>query len=229
MNDSIGDKVYKGLRNSIITLKMKPGEEIRINLIAETLGVSRSPVRDALLELEKEGLVTILPQIGTRVSKIDMERMHEERFLRECLEEKTLEIFMDCHVGSDLRRLSAVLAEQRESLERGDLAGFLDLDDDFHFVFFESAGKKMCWETIRNMSGHYRRVRLLNLREAEAAESVLAQHRELYALIAARDAPGALRLMKEHLTKIIVEEKDLLREFPEYFKADAAGDFFAAI
>jgi DNA-binding GntR family transcriptional regulator len=228
VKNSISDKVYNGLRTSIIHLKWKPGEEIKVNLIAENLGVSRSPVRDALLELEKEGLVTILPQIGTRVSKIDMKRMHEERFLRESLEENTLALFMEMHTEEDLHKLHSVLLQQKKSLQADDVTAFLQLDDAFHKIIFEGADKKMCWQIIRNMSGHYRRVRLLNLRDPLIRENVLSEHTELYESICAGDSAKAKRAIKEHLSKIIVEEKELLQEFPDYFTPTDVRDIFAA-
>lgn len=226
---SISEKVYNGLRVSIVNLKLKPGEEIKINLIAENLGVSRSPVRDALLELEKEGLVDILPQIGTRVSKIDMERMHEERFLRSSLEEKTLEIFLTHHTEEDLYALKKNLEKQKKSVDEKDYPTFLNLDDEYHKIFFAAANKARCWELIRNMSGHYRRVRLLVLRATTVADNILSQHNELLELISGKRNEEAQKVIKNHLSKIIMEEKELLQEFPEYFKTNASGDFFSGL
>lgn len=229
MKGSIANKVYTGLRNSIIMLKMKPGEEINIKVITESLGVSRSPVRDALLELEKEGLVDILPQSGTRVSKINLARMHEEKFLRESLEEKTLEVFMKLHTDGDIHKLSASLAAQKRCLEEKKLPSFLAHDDEFHRIFFEAADKTMCWELIQRMSGHYRRVRLLNLRNMEIPTDILLQHTELINHIRASKPEQAMKTMKDHLSKIIFEEKDLLREYPTYFTAGKNIDPFATL
>jgi DNA-binding GntR family transcriptional regulator len=228
VKNSISEKVYNGLRTSIIHLKWKPGEEIKVNWIAENLGVSRSPVRDALLELEKEGLVTILPQIGTRVSKIDIKRMHEERFLRESLEENTLAVFMAKHTEEDLHKLHSVLLQQKTSLQAEDVTTFLLLDDAFHKIIFEGADKKMCWQIIRNMSGHYRRVRLLTLRDPLIRDSILSEHTKLYEYICAGDSVKAKRAIKEHLSKIAVEEKELLQEFPDYFTSNDSRDIFSA-
>ena len=217
MKGSISDKVYKGLRNSIISLKLKPGDEININKIAEKLEASRSPVRDALLKLEKEGLVEIMPQKGTKVSRIDLERMHEERFLRECLEERTLELFISQCGDGDIAHLESILAQQKKSLGEADTVSFQNHDDEFHRVFFEVANKKMCWEIIQNMSGHYRRVRLLNLRNPRVPANIYTQHLALFEHIRRRDSPRAMELMRQHLSQIITEEKSLQEEFPEYF------------
>ncbi len=217
MTGSISDKVYHGLRNSIISLRLKPGDEININKIAEKLEASRSPVRDALLKLEKEGLVEILPQRGTKVSRINLDRMHEERFLRGCLEEQTLELFIaGCEEG-DLLRLKENLASQKKSLKEEDNGSFQNLDDEFHRIFFEVADKKMCWEIIQNMSGHYRRVRLLNLRNPGVPANIYAQHLALFGHIQEKDSAMAMELMKRHLSQIFTDEKVLQEEFPDYF------------
>lgn len=229
MKGSIANKVYTGLRNSIIMLKMKPGEEININLITESLGVSRSPVRDALLELEKEGLVDILPQSGTRVSRINLERMYEEKFLRESLEEKTLEVFMTLYTDSDIHKLSLSLAAQKKNLEEKKFPSFLGHDDEFHRIFFEVANKTMCWDLIQRMSGHYRRVRLLNLHNMEIPSGILLQHTCLVDNIREGKPELAMETMKDHLSKIIFEERDLLREYPAYFTRRKNEDPFSII
>jgi DNA-binding GntR family transcriptional regulator len=85
---TIGDGVYFTLRKNIVNLNLKPGEPLNVKSISEKLGVSRTPVRDAFIKLEKEGLVDVFPQKGTSVSRIDLRRVDEEKFIRESLEEK---------------------------------------------------------------------------------------------------------------------------------------------
>ena len=88
-NKTMGDDIYSNLRSYIIELRIRPGEIISIKDIATELNVGRSPVRDALIRLEKEGLITSLPQRGTMISRINLHRVTEERYIRACREEKT--------------------------------------------------------------------------------------------------------------------------------------------
>jgi DNA-binding GntR family transcriptional regulator len=214
---TISDRAYQGLRSAIMSLKLKPGEEINIKEISENLGVSRSPIREALLKLERDGLVELIPQKGTFVSRIDLDRMREERFLRECLEEKTLELFIDLYTDADALRIRDILNRQQRSLDSLSSESFLDEDDEFHRVFFEVAGKRMCWDIIQSMSGHYRRMRLLVLRSADVPAHNYLQHAELFGFVLARDKVRAVATLKSHLSKLDVEEKELLIEFPDYF------------
>jgi GntR family transcriptional regulator, rspAB operon transcriptional repressor len=220
---TIADRVYEGLREAIMDLTLKPGEEINIKSISENLGVSRSPVRDALMKLEKEGLADLMPQKGTFVSRINLDRMHEEHFLRTCLEEKTLELFMDRRSEKDLCLLDESLEAQKQFLESGDYPKFLESDDSFHRIFFEAAEKPLCWRVMHSMSGHYRRVRLLVLRKNAEPESIWGQHARLVACIRNGDRDGAASIMKSHLSKLNSEEKELLVEFPDYFTGRNAG------
>jgi len=179
VSQTISDKVYDGLRNAIITLDLKPGDEINVKSISENLGVSRSPVRDALLRLEKEGLVDIVPQKGTCVSRIDLSRANEERFLRACLEDEVIRLFIKRHGENDISRLRQSLDLQQDSLEKKDYISFLSQDDLFHETFFQATEKTMCWHIIQSMSGHYRRVRLISLWNAKIISNVISQHAEL--------------------------------------------------
>lgn len=220
------DKVYFGLRNSIITLGFKPGEEINIKTISENLGISRSPVRDALLKLDKEGLVDILPQKGTFVSRIDLSRVHEELFLRECLEEKTLQLFIANHNDSDISLLKQSIQLQKESLQNKDAVSFLTHDDTFHGIFFKGAEKNMCWDIIQSMSGHYRRIRLVTLWDAALVSDVIVQHTSLVDHICSGNVKEAMKICVKHLSKLLKEEHDLLKQYPDYFVVPATRDAF---
>lgn len=111
---TMSDDIYTNLRGYIIELRIRPGEVVSIKDIAEEWNVGRSPVRDALIRLEKEGLITSLPQRGTMISRINLHRVEEERFLRACLEEKTVSVFMNQHTEEDIESLKKCLNDQKE-------------------------------------------------------------------------------------------------------------------
>jgi GntR family transcriptional regulator, rspAB operon transcriptional repressor len=165
-----------------------------------------------------------MPQKGTFVSRIDLSRMHEERFLRESLEEKVLDIFIERYSQRDIVRLKEILLLQKKSLVASDYAAFLDQDDEFHRVFYQTADKKMCWNIVQSMSGHYRRVRLLVLRITKVPENNYAQHEKIFESITQGDKDGARALIKNHLSKLLIEEKQLLADFPDYFKSQKSTE-----
>jgi len=214
---TMGDDIYTNLRSYIIELKIRPGEVVSIKEIAEVWNVGRSPVRDALIRLEKEGLITSLPQRGTMISRINLHRVEEERFLRACLEENTVSIFMKQHTEEDIESLKKCLNDQKESVQNHDCRKLLRCDDNFHKVFFAAADKMLCWETLQNVSGHYRRVRLLTLLQRVILDNIIIQHEEILECIIHKNEEKLQKLLKYHLEKINREELELQERYPDLF------------
>ena len=216
--NTIGENVYHTLRKNIIDLRLTPGEDLSIKDIAETLEVSRSPVRDAIINLSKEGLVDTIPQKGTMVSKIDLKRVEEERFLRASLEEKALILCMNRITENDIVCLEKNILKQEEYMRTKDHLKFLDYDDEFHENFFRIAEKMLCWEMIQSMSGHYRRIRFITLWDDSILNDVINQHLEFIKFLKKNNVEALIKLSNQHCSKLSNEEKDLLRKFPDYFK-----------
>ncbi|WP_069997127.1 GntR family transcriptional regulator [Cellulosilyticum sp. I15G10I2] len=217
-NMTIGESVYGYLRNNIIELNFKPGEIISIKDISAQLNVSRSPVRDALIKLEKEGLITTMPQRGTMISKIDLSRVSEERYLRECLEEKTILLFMNQYTPSDIKQLESIIENQKKSISDTDYRKSIYYDDEFHKTFFDVTDKRLCWETIQNMSGHYKRSRLLSLAEKNILDNIIKQHEMLIACILEKNTDKLIIALHLHLNKLEGEDLDLSNKYPDLFE-----------
>lgn len=214
---NIGDRIYAGLREDIMLLRLHPGEELNIKELSEKLEVSRSPVRDAVMRLAKEGLADVLPQKGTRVSRIDPHRVEEERFLRESLEVRLLDLFLKRCTPADLAQMKQLVEVQAQCLREARMADFLDKDEAFHSVFFHAADKQLCWELIENMSGHYRRARLMTLWDAQIVGCAIDEHKEMLRCIREADSRRLTHLEENHCRKINIQELDLFRQYPDYF------------
>lgn len=213
---------YTALRRQIIELRLRPGAILSIKELCGHFGLSRSPLRDALIRLSQEGLVTMLPQRGTMIAQIDFRRVEEERFLRVSVERQVMALFMQRHAAADIARLEESVARQNRCVTAGDLRGFMDLDDDFHEIFYRAADKSFCASTIRHVSGHYRRVRLLSCVDSSISREILAQHHEMMAAIRAEDGGRVLRLFDRHLGKLDEEEPLFLRKYPDLFRQSEA-------
>ncbi len=221
---SSSDVVYDKLKNQIIELHIKPGQVVSIKDLVEELNVGRSPVRDAIIKLEKEGLIASLPQRGTMISKIDFKRVCEERFLRECIEEKVALLFLKMQQMADIKMLEGLIECQKEKIADRDFRGFLNLDEEFHKVFFDRTKKELCWETIQNQSGHYRRVRLLSAMDKEIAKNVISEHVNIVNCLKERDEKKLLQILDNHLSKLDIEEKDLLYKYSDLFEHEEKND-----
>jgi DNA-binding GntR family transcriptional regulator len=213
-------EVYPVLRRVIVELYLQPGAVLSIKDICEHFEMGRSPVRDALMRLDQEGLVTLLPQRGTMISKIDLSRMEQERFLRLSVEEEVMKLFMACHTPSDITLLHEALRQQQELCVQKDvdIRRFLRLDDQFHQVFYTVADKLFCLQAIENVGGHYRRMRLLTCGVSTSMQEILRQHSALLTALQTRDTELMCNIFHFHLRRLDREERLVLKKYPYLFK-----------
>jgi DNA-binding GntR family transcriptional regulator len=196
---------------------LAPGTTLSEKEVGLRYKVSRTPVREAFINLSKEGLVKVIPQKETQVSLIDFSRVDQEFFLRENLEMAVLKPFIArCQAGhfSGLERL---IEMQNEAFDRNEYINFLNYDDAFHRIFFEVAGQSLSWEVLESMSGHYHRVRLLSIRLNGIAKDIVSQHKKLLFALKKKDLHKAMSMLNLHLHKLSSEEDLLQEEFPGYF------------
>jgi DNA-binding GntR family transcriptional regulator len=223
---TVQDSVYAALRKSIINLNLAPGTAISEKEVGLRYKVSRTPVREAFINLSKEGLVKVIPQKETQVSLIDFSRVEQEFFLRESLEMAVLKPFVaHCQPGhfSDLERL---IAMQNAAFDRNEFLNFLHYDDAFHRIFFEAAGQELSWEVLERMCGHYHRVRLLSIRLNGIAKHIVNQHKKLLVALQKKDLPKVMSQLNLHLHKLSSEKQSLQEEFPDYFLVNQEKNLF---
>ena len=212
--------VYDFIGRKILDLHIKPGETININELEKFLNVSRSPIRDALIQLEKEGLVVTIPKKGTIVSKINAARVKDERFLRSCIEERVVEEFLEICQESDLEEMRDAMKAQETAIKRFDAREFLVWDDIMHSVPFKVTGHQFCLNTVLNMSGHYSRIRLLSLSDMTTLNQNLDQHKTMIELIIKKDSKRLKTLIQSHITNKESEFQSLLNRYPDLFETD---------
>lgn len=220
-----GNWVYNQLRHEIENLELKPGEELDVLSIADRYGVSRSPVRDALLRLKRDCLVDIFPQRGTRVSYINIHQITEERFMRRSLELNALELLLDKSMSSVEKQAFSALLEsnllkQHAALLADDPIELLKGDDELHHMFFSAVDLEEVWSILKAHTGNEYRIRMLSYMDRGIADSVEEQHRELIDAIISGDKDKAIDLDKKHLLKINDELNGLRETFSEYFIED---------
>ncbi|QEN09595.1 GntR family transcriptional regulator [Oceanispirochaeta crateris] len=212
------ETVYDILHRNIINLNLIPGTIMSEKEISEKMKLSRTPVREAFIRLSKEALVTVVPQKGSFVSRINLARVKEERFLRESLETSVLEELILNKDPLFLDDFHLNLEKQKIALDSGESNRFMELDDQFHSMFFDLVDRPMCFEVIMSFSSHYRRVRYLSMAVSGVSDENLKHHRELIHLIGNRDLEGAQEIMKVHLRKLNIEKNIIYQKFPDYFK-----------
>lgn len=216
--------VYDELRQRIVNLIYKPGQEIGIQSLAEGFGVSRSPVRDALLRLGRDRLVDIFPQKGTRVAYLDRDIIMQERFLRAAVETRVLDAYMDrqCTVAQwdmSLSRLQADIVLQQTALSSGDVETFLQYDIDFHVIFYEDAGLERIGKVVQAHTGNEHRARLLNAKDTkENRDCIMAEHQAIMDAIRKKDKAEVKALLEVHLGRLTGQLDYLEKAYPDFFR-----------
>lgn len=210
--------IYSILRDDIVSLRLKPGMFFSIKDICEIYQVGRSPGRDALIRLEQEGLITFRPQRGTMVSKLNLTRIENERFIRKAIEEKVLGDFIGLFSPTVILQLENFVMEQKQYFNSRDVRHFLDADDKFHAVFFAETGREYCASVIEKECGNYKRLRLLTLMLDESTISnTIDEHEAMISAISTRDLDRLMNCFDLHLNRIRPQERRLLKEFPDLF------------
>lgn len=190
---------YNVIRDAIITMKLAPGETLNEKETCAELGISRTPMREALLRLAQEGLVNIVPSGGTFVNKIAMRKVIEGHLIRSSLEMRTVRLAARNFDPVHEKDLDLLIFRQQEAAKRRDIDEAFKVDNEFHRLLCRIAGFPNVWQTIHNATGQLDRVRRQAFPKIGYFEEVLEEHVALYAAIKARDESEAAKLLKEHL------------------------------
>ncbi|ASP19343.1 HTH-type transcriptional repressor RspR [Antarctobacter heliothermus] len=215
----LGQRVYTALRRSILDMTLEPGAILRKGALCEQLGVSRSPVAEALGRLSSDGLVDIIPQSATRVSQFSMAELLEEDFLREAVETAAVARVAEDHTPDQLLRLSRNLRLQGLLVEDADFQGFFEADLEFHEMILGFTGFPKVTLVAEEMTLQLRRARKLILPEPGRPAEAVAEHQIILAAIEAKDSRAARTAMSRHLRQLIKRIKPLERQHPDYFRA----------
>ncbi|WFR97949.1 GntR family transcriptional regulator [Rhizobium tumorigenes] len=199
----IAPQVYERLRRAITTLAMLPSEALSEKDLSLQLGVSRTPVREALIRLADEGLIDILPQRGSFVAPIRIHDVEEAQFIRESLEVAVVKRLAGGCSTRFLTDIKANLSRQELAVaqDNGDL--FLELDEAFHRGFCEEAGLSKSWRVIQTVKLQMDRVRYLSLPDPAHLKTLLAQHWEIVHAIEHGDRELASNAMSAHLQEVL--------------------------
>ncbi|WP_233235078.1 GntR family transcriptional regulator [Bordetella sp. LUAb4] len=212
-------QLYELLREAIVSLALPPGTALVRPELAAQYGVSQTPVRDALMRLEEEGLVDVIPQAGTRVSKIDLDRAGQAHFLRRAIEQELVRELAAAGNAALVKRLRALLDVQQAQVRAADFEGFAAADQEFHRELYAAANMQDLWQLVYSRSGHIDRLRRLHLPALGKAQRIQNDHALIVEAIAAGDPDLAEQRLREHLSHTLRQVEEIRTRHPEYFKA----------
>ncbi|NOG72151.1 GntR family transcriptional regulator [Roseicella sp. DB1501] len=214
---SAAEIAYERLRAAVITLALPPGTVLSRTALAARLGVSQTPVREALLRLQEEGLIDVVPHSATRVAKIDMASAREANFLRLALEVEIVRRLAAAPSPVLAGGLRAEVARLKELRLQDEQAGFAEADEAFHGLLYGAAGVPRLRDLIRSRSGHLDRLRRLHLPSPGKADQIVADHAALADAIIAGEPAAAERHLRRHLSGTFADIERIRAEAPAYF------------
>ena len=203
MYNTSSDSVYMELRGKILSRELKPAQRLLEVKIANEMGVSRTPVREALRRLANEGLVKIVPNSGARVASPSSHEMDNSYSVREYLENMSVELA--CRTGMDkrtLERLDGLVRDGDAAYDAGDVDAFLAANNDFHRIIAEAGKNYVLSEYVDNIIQRTNVYIYFYSKFVEAENKSSGEHRAILRAIAQRDRIGAQELMKQHLERV---------------------------
>jgi DNA-binding GntR family transcriptional regulator len=219
LEGSLSQRIYHSLRDSILDMTFEPGTVLRKNALCEQLGVSRSPVAEALARLSTDGLVDIIPQSATRVSQFSMNTLREECFLREAVEVAAVAKVAQDHTEEQITKLARNLRWQGLLVEDKDFPGFFAADEEFHALILAFTGFPKVALVAGQLSLQLRRARMLLLPEPGRPAETVIEHQIILNAIRMHDVSAAQAAMSAHLGQLITRILPLEREHPHFFRS----------
>ncbi|MDR0253160.1 MAG: GntR family transcriptional regulator [Brucellaceae bacterium] len=209
--------IYRALQAEIVAMKLLPGTALNEKTFIEQFGVSRTPVREALIRLAEDGLVDIFPQSGTFVSRIPVDLIPESVVIRQALEGATAEHAALSVTPAAVEKLDELIALQHFHASRNKLDLFHEADDAFHEAIAEIAGFPGIWQHLKLVKIQIDRARRMTVPVLGRMDQVLHEHKSIRDAIVAKDASLAVKAMKHHLSAVLPDIDELRKSHPDYF------------
>lgn len=201
--ESAASSIEKDLRRAIIELELLPGARLSEQDIATRLGVSRQPVREALIRLANSRLIEIRPHRGTVVARISAREMTEALFVRQSVELAVVAKAARSFDPWQRKRINILLAKQEEAAENLDHAAFREHDEAYHVAIATGAGVGIARIAIADMKTHMDRVCNMTLQSEADMQRRVREHQAIMVAIDAKNVEAAQRAMAEHLGSIL--------------------------
>ena len=193
------DVVFNTLRQAILRGELKPGERLMEIQLANKLGVSRTPIREALRKLELEGLVNMVPRKGAEVADTTEKSLRDVLEVRKALEELSVQLACEKITEEEIEELKRVAERFKDTLDDQDVTKIAEADVAFHDVIYTATDNQKLILLLNNLREQMYRYRVEYLKKEEAYPQLIAEHEELIDNISKRNKEEATRIMCEHI------------------------------
>jgi len=207
---TLRDQAYDVIKEGILRLELRPGEPLVEAALAERLGISKSPVRDALHQLEREGLAVRTPFKGVQVAPLEPEEVLDAFEVRDALEERAIRRCSGRLAPADTARVQGIIDAGKAALAGGDAGGIERSVDAFHREIARLSGSPLLAQMLDNVYDRLARVRAMVVGDPSRSATSLVEHAAILDRIVAGDAEGAVAAGRAHGARLLREITALL-------------------
>lgn len=208
----LSDQAYEIIKEAIVSLKLRPGERLKVSELARELGISATPIRETLTRLEQEGLVETIRFKGAFVAQIDDHDVEEIFELRELLEGAAVKRAVTTFSTIDLQKGEALLEKMRGAYKTGDMGSYAKASRDFHDLFIEKFGNQRIVSVLKTFDDQLERVRLTAIRTLENIPLFIEDYEKILETLKKREPEEAERALLAHIRRakeIFLKAKDI--------------------
>ena len=209
----LSERAYQAIKDAILTLKVRPGEILTTGSLADQLSISRTPVREALLRLQLDGLVTLLPQKGAEVATICVDDIIEILELRIVLESYAVKVTTALFKDDELQDLDLYLQKAKDAFYRGERVVASDTARELHNVLINKVNNRRLRSFLDSLENHYKRIRFFSSLIPGRLEKSFMQHKTILDALHDRDASKAEQALSDHLTSV---KEDILESIDKW-------------
>ena len=196
---SLKEKVYDILKELILTGRLEPGMLHNEKRLAEVLGVSRTPVREALLELSREGMVSFIPSKGVKVRKITTKQVQEVFELRRIIEGYIIKSISKQLSPADLKKIEKILTKQDRSASKDEEVTFIEMDKEFHLFMASKMGNEQIETILQNLRDQIHLMGIRAIKDSPRSQQVLKEHQRIFSALKKKDAKRSHDELMRHL------------------------------
>ena len=193
------DVVFNTLRQAILKGELAPGERLMEIQLAEKLGVSRTPIREAIRKLELEGLVLMIPRKGAEVAKISEKSLRDVLEVRRSLEELAIELACQRMSDEELDDLERAQRAFREAISQGMAMAIAETDEHYHDIIYQGTCNDKLVQMLNNLREQMYRYRLEYIKDEDKRQVLLVEHEHILAALKGRNIAEAKTAMREHI------------------------------
>ncbi|MCF2667868.1 MULTISPECIES: GntR family transcriptional regulator [Lachnospiraceae] len=205
------DVVFNTLRQAILRGELKPGERLMEIQLANKLGVSRTPIREAIRKLELEGLVLMIPRKGAEVADITEKSLRDVLEVRKALEELAVQLTCDKITKEQIRELEQAAEQFKKTLKSNDITEIAEADVRFHDIIYLATDNQKLILLLNNLREQMYRYRIEYLKRADKYSQLLAEHEEIIRRIEKKQKKEAAEIVCKHIDNQVAAVMDLIR------------------